>query len=274
MYASCIWFRRRGRRMPGHARHGRQRLGAAAAVTSGHTAPQDPHAGHVSPRSHTPGTSGDRGFSTREASGTAWLPDATPMYGFHRTARNLAGHVPRQRVRAVPVRRGRGASRRHQGGSINWFMAMAQASARRRPPGRARHGQSRAVDDSAAAAIPICSPRARPCDGEPIHDRQHPHDLFMELAVEYDVAADRRHEAAVVRRSGGRAGARAGCVSAPALGDAEPDRADRAITGSTPRTSRTESRRLPCSARGGRRKPRCSTVGNQTRTAPTWTWRR
>ena len=26
-------------------------------------------------------------FSTREASGTAWLPDATPMYGLHRHMR-------------------------------------------------------------------------------------------------------------------------------------------------------------------------------------------
>ena len=48
------------------------------------------------------------------------------------------------------------------------------------------------------------------CDGEPIHDRQHPHDLFMELAAEYEPAAAGRDAVADL----------GGLVGEPALGPA------------------------------------------------------
>ena len=72
-----------------------------------------------------------------------------------------------------------------QAGSINWGMAMA-----RRPLGAGRVGL-RGMFSLEPVTIPGCGypdllATGEVCDGEAIHDRQHPHDLFMELAAEYD----------------------------------------------------------------------------------------
>jgi hypothetical protein len=72
-----------------------------------------------------------------------------------------------------------------QAGSINWVMAMA-----RRPLGAGRFGL-RGMFSLEPLTIPGCGypdllATGEVCDGEAIHDRQHPHDLFMELAAEYD----------------------------------------------------------------------------------------
>ena len=40
------------------------------------------------------------------------------------------------------------------------------------------------------------------CEGDSIHDRQHPHDLFMELAVEYERPLDRAALAGIWRLAG------------------------------------------------------------------------
>jgi hypothetical protein len=71
-----------------------------------------------------------------------------------------------------------------QGGSINWAMLMA-----RRSLGTGRLGL-RGMLSLEPWTIPGCGypdllATGEECDGEPIHDRQHPHDLFMELAAEY-----------------------------------------------------------------------------------------
>ncbi len=73
----------------------------------------------------------------------------------------------------------------HQGGSINWLMGMA-----RRPLGTGRIGV-RAMFSLEPWTIPGCGypvllATGETCDGDTIHDRQHPHDLFMELSAEYD----------------------------------------------------------------------------------------
>jgi hypothetical protein len=75
--------------------------------------------------------------------------------------------------------------RSHQGGSINWLMGMA-----RRPAGPGRVGV-RAMLSAEPWTIPGCGypdllATGETCDGDTIHDRQHPHELFMELAAEYE----------------------------------------------------------------------------------------
>jgi YHS domain-containing protein len=72
-----------------------------------------------------------------------------------------------------------------QSGSINWFMGMAE-----RNVGRGRL-QLRGMLSVEPATIGGCGypdllATGEQCDGEPIHDRQHQHDLFMELAALYD----------------------------------------------------------------------------------------
>ena len=90
------------------------------------------------------------------------------------------------------------------------------------------------------------------CDGDTIHDRQHPHDLFMELAAEYDrpLFGTVRWEA--YGRAGGRTGARASGIPPSHLRAPEPPFADRVITGSTRRTSPTACSRPASTARDGR----------------------
>ena len=48
------------------------------------------------------------------------------------------------------------------------------------------------------------------CEGDTIHDRQHPHDLFMELAADYDRPLRGIAALADLCRTVGRAGARSG----------------------------------------------------------------
>ncbi len=122
-------------------------------------------------------------FPVREASGTAWLPDETPMYGLEGTAGEwrLMGHG-NVFVQYLNESGDRGSD---QAGSINWVMGMA-----RRPLAGGRFG-IRGMFSLEPWTIPGCGypdllATGELCDGEAIHDRQHPHDLFMELAAEYD----------------------------------------------------------------------------------------
>jgi hypothetical protein len=72
-----------------------------------------------------------------------------------------------------------------QFGSINWFMGML-----RRPAGRGRVGLRAMLSAEpwtiAGCGYPDLLATGEICDGDSIHDLQHPHDLFMELAVDYD----------------------------------------------------------------------------------------
>jgi hypothetical protein len=124
-------------------------------------------------------------FPLREGSGTAWLPDTTPMYGLHRTAGSwqLMGHG---NVFAQFLYDS-GERGRDQFGSINWVMGMA-----RRDLAGGRFGVRGMFSlepwSIRGCGYPDLLATGEVCDGETIHDRQHPHDLFMELAAEYDRA--------------------------------------------------------------------------------------
>ncbi len=125
----------------------------------------------------------------REASGTAWLPTVTPMYGVHSpwhgwdirlngAAFVQALYEPRDRHRT-------GGVSTSQAASANWVMLMA-----RRSVGRGRFG-IRTMFSAEPWTVPGCGSlnflaTGEVCDGDSIHDRQQAHDLFMELAVDYD----------------------------------------------------------------------------------------
>ena len=122
---------------------------------------------------------------TREASGTAWAPDATPMFGVHRQmgawSTMLHGSLYVQFIRETGTRGD------DQAGSANWIMFMA-----RRPAGGGRFG-TRVMLSAEPWTVGKCGypnllATGEVCDGEPLHDRQHPHDLFMELAAVYERA--------------------------------------------------------------------------------------
>jgi hypothetical protein len=131
-------------------------------------------------------------FPTFEASGTSWVPDSTPMAARPGEAGPwslmLHGNLFAQYLHEwAPIHRGS-----HQLGSVNWFMVMA-----RRQAGGGRAG-IRAMFSLEPWTIPGCGypdllATGELCEGDGLHDRQHPHDLFMEVAAEYErrIAADR-----------------------------------------------------------------------------------
>ena len=126
---------------------------------------------------------------TKEVSGTAWLPESTPMYGVHRPWRGWdvrlngvafvhALYEPRDRHRT-------GGAGTRQVGSSNWGMLMA-----RRDVGGGRFG-IRTMLSVEPWTVRGCGSlnflaTGEVCEGDTVHDRQQPHDLFMELAVDYD----------------------------------------------------------------------------------------
>lgn len=119
----------------------------------------------------------------REGSGTSWLPDDTPMYAIHNEYENwqLMGHGALF-LQYLRESKDRGDD---QFGSVNWAMGMA-----RRSVGQGRLSL-RAMLSLEPATIGGCGypdllASGEICDGAPIVDRQHPHDLFMELGAQYD----------------------------------------------------------------------------------------
>jgi hypothetical protein len=111
------------------------------------------------------------------------------MYGVHRPWRGwdvrLNGVVFAQALYEPADRHRTGGFSSRQGGSINWGMAMA-----RRNLGGGRFGV-RAMFSAEPWTVPGCGSlnflaTGEVCAGDTIHDRQQPHDLFMELAVDYE----------------------------------------------------------------------------------------
>ena len=122
-------------------------------------------------------------FTSREASGTAWLPNETPMYGIHRPIGSwqVMAHGA---VFAQFLYDG-GNRGEDQFGSINWLMGMAYRNVAGGRLGL-RGMLSFEPWTVRGCGYPDLLATGERCEGEPIHDRQHQHDLFMELAAQYD----------------------------------------------------------------------------------------
>ena len=121
--------------------------------------------------------------SAREGSGTSWLPDASPMYAVHvqRGAWMLMTHENA----FLQFLHESGRRGDDDVGSINWFMGMAQRNVGRRRLGL-RGMFSLEPWTIRGCGYPDLLASGEQCGGETIHDRQHPHDLAMEMSAEYD----------------------------------------------------------------------------------------
>ena len=117
-----------------------------------------------------------------DASGTAWQPASTPMYMWHWKVGEWAFGLHTNVSAGYANARGdRGDS---QYLSTNWVMAMAS-----HPVGDAQF-QVRSMLSAEPWTVgddgyPLLLQTGESIDGMPLHDRQHPHDLFMELAMRY-----------------------------------------------------------------------------------------
>jgi hypothetical protein len=120
---------------------------------------------------------------TRMGSGTAWLPDASAMRAWHVMAGPWILMVHGDAFLQFDHQGGpRGAD---QVGSINWGMLMAM----RQVAGGTLHLHGMASAEPltiGARGYPLLLQSGETYRGEPLNDRQHPHDLFMELSALYE----------------------------------------------------------------------------------------
>jgi hypothetical protein len=119
----------------------------------------------------------------KQGSGTSWQPDDTPMFAAHRQAG--AWMLMAHGSAFVQYLREAGARGSDQAGSINWFMGMADRSL-----GDGHLGFRAMISlepwTVRGCGYPDLLASGELCNGEAIHDRQHPHDLLMETAATYD----------------------------------------------------------------------------------------
>jgi hypothetical protein len=116
----------------------------------------------------------------REGSGTSWLPDSSPMYAkmfmFDDNMLMLHGAIF-PRYTNVSTRRGDDRI-----DAPNWFMAMYS-----HPLGDSAQFGARLMTSldpltEGGRGYPLLFQSGESWNGQPLHDRQHPHDLFDELS--------------------------------------------------------------------------------------------
>ena len=121
----------------------------------------------------------------RESSGTAWLPDASPMHALH--GQGAGWELMLHGSLYIHYLDDGGERGREQFGSTNWAMGMA-----RRPVlgGDMTLRAMLSADPVTAdeCGYPDLLATGEFCDEEPLHDRQHPHDVWMELTAVYERA--------------------------------------------------------------------------------------
>jgi hypothetical protein len=121
---------------------------------------------------------------TRDASGAAWEPDSTPMEGFDWSSGGWSGMIHGYVDGVYDHQDGpRGGDKAF---SVSMFMVMAQHAA---GPGTLTLRTMLSLDPAmGASGYPLLLQTGETANGvTPLVDRQHPHDLFMELAGVYSV---------------------------------------------------------------------------------------
>jgi hypothetical protein len=133
----------------------------------------------------------------RNGSGTAWHPDNTPMYAYMRhpvtpngwsTMLHYAVYL-RYTTQNNNTPHGRGRS--SQFGAPNWVMGMAQRKVGQRGLFQARAMLSLDPLTVTNGGYPLLFQTGETYKGQPLIDRQHPHDLVSELSVSYAHAFSR-----------------------------------------------------------------------------------
>jgi hypothetical protein len=120
---------------------------------------------------------------TRMGSGTSWLPDAAPMHAVHFRAGSWALMVHGVVFGMYDKQFGRRGD--DQINSVNWAMLMATRSVGEGTL-ELRGMFSAEPFTVGGKGYPLLLQTGESYKGVPVHDRQHPHDLFMELAALYE----------------------------------------------------------------------------------------
>ncbi|MBO9730857.1 MAG: hypothetical protein J7623_19615 [Chitinophaga sp.] len=135
----------------------------------------------------------------RNGSGTGWLPDSAPMYGYMMHSKKWMYMVHgnlflRYTSQDVGRKGNRGDSRFD---APNWFMLMAQRKIGKK--GLFHYNVMMSLDrlTEGGRGYPLLFQSGESWQGKPLVDRQHPHDLFSELSVSYSYAFSRKVDAFV-----------------------------------------------------------------------------
>jgi Heavy metal binding domain len=124
----------------------------------------------------------------REGSGTSWLPDSSPMYGrmfmFGESMLMLHGAIF-PRYTNVSTRRGDDRI-----DAPNWFMGMYSHPLWNNAQFGSRLMMSLDPLTEGGRGYPLLFQTGEAWNGEPLHDRQHPHDLFDELSFSFSQKFD------------------------------------------------------------------------------------
>ncbi len=127
----------------------------------------------------------------RNGSGTSWHPDNTPMYAYMRHPVKPGGwsymlhYAIYLRYTNQNVNNPAGRGRDSQLGAPNWFMGMAQRKVGKRGLFQVRAMVSLDPLTVTNGGYPLLFQTGETYRGQPLIDRQHPHDLVSELSISY-----------------------------------------------------------------------------------------
>jgi len=126
----------------------------------------------------------------RNGSGTSWHPDNTPMYAHMKTPANsrwsyMMHYALYLRYTSQNSNNPGGRGHNSQFGVPSWFMGMAQRKVGRRGLFQARLMLSPDALLVGNSGYPLLFQTGESYKGQPLIDRQHPHDLVSELSVSY-----------------------------------------------------------------------------------------
>lgn len=129
---------------------------------------------------------------TRNGSGTGWLPDSTPMYGYMLHGKKwmymIHGNVFLRYTRTDIAGAGSRGSEKFD--AVNWFMGMGQRRVGKN--GLFRFSAMVSLDNLFGGnGYPLLFQTGETWEGKPLVDRQHPHDLFSELSLGYTQAINK-----------------------------------------------------------------------------------
>ena len=121
---------------------------------------------------------------SQEASGTAWLPESSPMYGKMLLKPNGDSLMLHGAINPRYVDTGSDHGDRRVD-APNWFMAMFGHPL----SGNAQLGLRAMISldplTEGGAGYPLLFQTGESWHGQALHDHQHPHDLFSELSADY-----------------------------------------------------------------------------------------
>ncbi len=122
----------------------------------------------------------------RNASGTAWLPDESPMYGYMVHSKKwmymFHGNIFVRYNHQDAGNKGSRGDRKVD--APNWLMAMGQRQVGKK--GLFRFSAMFSLDPLfGGEGYPLLFQTGETYNGRPLVDRQHPHNLFSELSVAY-----------------------------------------------------------------------------------------